>query len=74
MIYGRRERSELEIIKIDNLQIDVMDKISYSGKNTLLQLYWTYHPRYRFFKNVPFKSRFLDVGAGPGGLQFWKEW
>lgn len=40
----------------------------------LTELYWQFHPRYRFFKTVPRDSRFLDVGAAQGNLAQWKRW
>jgi SAM-dependent methyltransferase len=43
-------------------------------RETLIQQYWDSHPRFHFFKSVPQKARFLDIGAGAGGLSFWKEW
>lgn len=43
-------------------------------RDTLLNLYWRGHPRFRFFKNCPIESKFLDIGAGAGGLAFWKSW
>jgi SAM-dependent methyltransferase len=38
------------------------------------RLFWSFHPRFRFFKTLPPAARLLDVGAGPGGLHFWREW
>lgn len=43
-------------------------------RDSLLERYWPLHPRYQFFKGVPPGARFLDIGAGSGGLSFWKEW
>ncbi|MDR3537324.1 MAG: class I SAM-dependent methyltransferase [Acetobacteraceae bacterium] len=37
-------------------------------------LFWTFHPRFRFFKTLPPEARLLDIGAGGGGLHFWREW
>lgn len=43
-------------------------------RDKLLDLYWRAHPRFQFFKNCLADARFLDIGAGEGGLAFWKEW
>jgi SAM-dependent methyltransferase len=42
--------------------------------NELGQLYWTFHPRFRFFKSVPANARLLDIGANNGGLSQWRKW
>jgi len=50
------------------------DSILKQEKDSLLTEYWTFHPRYRFFKTSALNSRVLDVGAGTGGLHFRREW
>lgn len=40
----------------------------------LLEMYWRFHPRFRFVKTLPAHARLLDVGAGSGGLAYWKGW
>ncbi len=37
-------------------------------------LFWSFHPRFRFFKTLRPQARLLDVGAGSGGLHFWRDW
>jgi SAM-dependent methyltransferase len=59
---------------IGELEFGYKESSSHLSKEDLLYLYWIYHPRFRFFKNVPDRSRFLDIGAGSGGLQFWRGW
>jgi hypothetical protein len=43
-------------------------------KNKILEQYWMFHPRFRFFKQSPLNANLLDIGAGSGGLFYWKEW
>ena len=43
-------------------------------REQLIESYWTSHPRYIFMKSVPENSRFLELGAGDGGISFWKDW
>jgi len=43
-------------------------------RDELLQMYWYFHPRFRFIKSAPSGSKVLDVGAGSGGMAYWKEW
>ncbi len=59
---------------VGNLELDFSESKIHESKAELLELYWLYHPRFRFIKNTPIHSKFLDVGAGDGGLQYWKEW
>jgi SAM-dependent methyltransferase len=40
----------------------------------LLLAYWSKYPRFRFIKSLPQGARLLDVGAGSGGLGWWKSW
>jgi SAM-dependent methyltransferase len=42
-------------------------------RDQLVALYWQAHPRFQFFKSPPPGARLLDVGAGSGGLSFWRE-
>lgn len=44
------------------------------SKEQLLTMYWSGHPRFRFFKSPPLDASFLDIGAGNGGAAFWKTW
>jgi SAM-dependent methyltransferase len=43
------------------------------GKEQLIEWYWRVHPRFNFFKSVVPNARVLDVGAGSGGLPFWRQ-
>ena len=40
----------------------------------LLEQFWQAHPRFQFFKALPWGSNLLDIGAGNGGLAHWKGW
>jgi SAM-dependent methyltransferase len=43
------------------------------AKEQLIEWYWRVHPRFNFFKSVVPNARVLDVGAGSGGLPFWRQ-
>jgi SAM-dependent methyltransferase len=43
-------------------------------RSQLVDLYWQSHPRFLFFKSPPPGARLLDLGAGSGGLSFWREY
>jgi hypothetical protein len=40
----------------------------------LLEIAWQVHPRFHFFKSLPWRANPLDLGAGDGGLANWKGW
>jgi 2-polyprenyl-3-methyl-5-hydroxy-6-metoxy-1,4-benzoquinol methylase len=40
----------------------------------LLEAFWQAHPRFQFFKTLPWGAKLLDIGAGNGGLAHWKNW
>jgi SAM-dependent methyltransferase len=40
----------------------------------LLELFWYFHPRFRFLKSLPWAANLLDIGAGNGGLAHWRGW
>jgi SAM-dependent methyltransferase len=40
----------------------------------LLELFWLFHPRYRFIKSLPWGVSLIDIGAGDGALAYWREW
>jgi SAM-dependent methyltransferase len=44
------------------------------GDEAVEALFWSFHPRFRFFKTLPSGARLLDIGAGSGGLHFWRDW
>lgn len=43
------------------------------GRDALAELHWRFHPRYLFLKSVPPGATLLDLGAGGGGLSFWRD-
>ena len=62
------------VIKLKDQELSFCEQYSASyNREELLALYWSMHPRYRFFKTCQ-DGKFLDVGAGSGGLHFWKRW
>lgn len=63
----------MQNVRIGNFEFTVSDKSSFD-KNHLTTLYWSFHPRFRFFKMSPVNSKLLDVGAGSGGVWHWKQW
>ena len=36
--------------------------------------FWRAYPRFRFFKTLAVGARLLDIGAGSGGLAYWRDW
>jgi methyltransferase family protein len=40
----------------------------------LLELFWQAHPRFQFFKTLPWDANMVDIGAAEGGLGHWKSW
>ena len=42
--------------------------------DALLELFWEFHPRFRFVKSLPWAANLLDLGAGAGGLAHWRGW
>lgn len=61
-------------IVVDQFEFNILDNPKYNNKNELINLYWSFHPRLKFFKTLPADSRLLDLGAGSGGLYHWREW
>jgi SAM-dependent methyltransferase len=44
------------------------------NRDTLIERYWQFHPRFKSFKIFPKQgANVLDIGSGSGGLFFWKE-
>ncbi len=39
-----------------------------------LEIFWRFHPRFHFFKTLPFGAALVDVGADSGALSGWKRW
>lgn len=48
--------------------------LSTASRDQLVEWYWRRHPRFNFLKNLPAESRLLDLGAGGGGLPFWRQY
>ncbi|MBE6035712.1 MAG: glycosyltransferase [Clostridiales bacterium] len=53
--------------------------LNWNGANNslisrLLGLYWSAHPKFIFYKFSKRSAKFLDIGAGPGGLSTWRNW
>jgi hypothetical protein len=46
----------------------------YPSDPDLVELFWQAHPRFNFFKSLPWGANLLDIGAGNGGLVYWKDW
>ncbi len=46
----------------------------YISDPDLVELFWQAHPRFQFFKSLPWSANLLDLGAGNGGLGHWKTW
>jgi SAM-dependent methyltransferase len=44
------------------------------GVDDLFNYYWLQHPRYNFFKGLPFAAHLLDSGCGSGGLGYWRNY
>ena len=64
----------MKTYKVGSLNFAILDKPTYQNEDTLTKHYWHFHPRFRFFKCVPRNCKLLDIGAGSGGLSFWKDW
>ena len=43
-------------------------------RDQLIAAYWSAHPRFIFLKKSPPGALLLDLGAGGGGLAFWREY
>jgi SAM-dependent methyltransferase len=41
-------------------------------RSQLVDAYWQHHPRFLFLKTVPYAAKLLDIGAGDGGMSFWR--
>jgi 2-polyprenyl-3-methyl-5-hydroxy-6-metoxy-1,4-benzoquinol methylase len=61
-------------IEVGTIQFTIKGERGWLDREELLEQYWAAHPRFRFFKNVPFRSKLIDVGAASGGLVHWKTW
>ncbi len=62
------------IIEVGPVQLTIKGARGWSSREELLEQYWAGHPRFRYFKGVPFRSKLLDIGAAGGGLVHWKGW
>jgi tRNA (mo5U34)-methyltransferase len=61
-------------IEVGPIQFIIRGARGWSSREELLEQYWAGHPRFRFFKSLPFRCRLLDIGAASGGLVHWKGW
>ena len=69
---ARNVDDELKIF--ENFKLKILEKPQYDKKELLQKLYWYFHPRFSFFKTLPYNTKLLDIGAGSGGLVIWKNW
>jgi SAM-dependent methyltransferase len=46
----------------------------FRNRDTIIEEYWRFHPRYAFVKCLPPNTLLLDLGAGSGGAIGWKRW
>jgi SAM-dependent methyltransferase len=44
------------------------------GRDRVMELYFTFHPRTAFLKNLPRGSSVVDIGAGDGSLSVFASW
>ncbi len=63
-----------KIISVGDIDIKINSYFWIGSRAHLLEVYWSFHPRFCFYKKTPIDARFLDVGAGSGNLSFWKGW
>jgi ubiquinone/menaquinone biosynthesis C-methylase UbiE len=48
---------------------------TFKNRDSLIQLYWQYNQRFKMFKTFSKpEGSILDIGAGSGGLVFWKDY
>lgn len=62
-----------------DVNFDEYDLFGWNGNrdgfiSKLIGLYWTTHPKYKFYKFAKKNCEFLDLGAGNGGLSTWRNW
>ena len=61
-------------IELEDIAIDIGEPVLGHSRSDLIRYYWSGHPRFLFFQSVPYGAKFLDLGAGSGGLSGWKRW
>jgi SAM-dependent methyltransferase len=66
-------RKGIDATRFDWRELEAAEQLSMTDE-ALEQVFWAFHPRFRFFKTLPPSARLLDVGAGAGGLHFWRDW
>ena len=44
------------------------------GKERVVELYFTFHPRTSFLKTLPTGAHVVDIGAGDGSLSMFMDW
>jgi SAM-dependent methyltransferase len=62
------------IPSVDELLAEARAVRPLHSRDQLLEYWWGPHPRLRFLKQAPRGAFLVDVGSGPGGLVFWREW
>jgi SAM-dependent methyltransferase len=45
-----------------------------ASRAQLIEWYWVGHPRFQFFKGLGEGTHVLDIGAGGGGLPYWRQY
>lgn len=65
---------ELEQLIAVSAQRQHTGRPAFTSRDAILSFYWNAHPRFVFFKTAPRHAKLLDIGAGDGGLVFWKGW
>jgi SAM-dependent methyltransferase len=63
--------AELTVALNEGMEIKAFPAMSVDD---FINYYWAKHPRYCFFKGLPFAAHLLDSGCGSGGLVFWRNY
>jgi SAM-dependent methyltransferase len=50
------------------------ESLASASRDQLIEWYWVGHPRFCFFKGLGEGSHLLDIGAGSGGLPYWRQY
>ena len=49
-------------------------RTTHTGRDQVMELYFTFHPRTAFLKNLPQDAVVADIGAGDGSLSVFRKW
>jgi SAM-dependent methyltransferase len=49
------------------------ETLASASRAQLIEWYWMGHPRFQFFKGLGEGAHLLDIGAGSGGLPYWRQ-